>query len=139
MIFRVNFSEPISEVEIGELLHYAVFPGPGKVAKVLDWYKSGKCRHLYGYADQGALIGVAGFRACRPVIAIHHLAVRPQYRGRGIGRALIAAILMREKPAGLIAETDASSVGFYKKLGFVIADQSEPYPGVIRFTCVYPV
>jgi predicted GNAT superfamily acetyltransferase len=48
--------------------------------------------HVLGAFDEGRLVGFtlafAGFRAGRPYVHSHYLAVIPEYRDRGVGRAL---------------------------------------------------
>ncbi|QEH37452.1 putative acetyltransferase [Aquisphaera giovannonii] len=95
-------------------------------------------RHLFGprpYAETfvaevaGEVIGLAmafptfsTFRG-KPGLYLEDLYVRPQHRGRGIGKALLATLakLTRERGFGrlewAVLDWNAPSIGFYRSLG----------------------
>ncbi|MFB6119775.1 MAG: GNAT family N-acetyltransferase [Halobacteriaceae archaeon] len=69
----------------------------------------------------GALVAEDGF-----VVAI---AVRPNRRGQGVGRSLVAAAA--DRWGRLVAEFDESVRPFYEALGFDISPAGERYRGVL--------
>ena len=69
-------------------------------------------------------------------VTLEYIAVEASQHGRGVGRALVEALALRGRQ--IIAETDEDAVGFYRALGFQIADAPEDarWPGVPRYRCV---
>lgn len=80
--------------------------------------------------SEGRVVGIAscffGFStfAARPLLNIHDLAVLPEYRGRGIGRALLAAAEERAVARGCckvtleVLETNTGARRLYRESGF---------------------
>lgn len=129
-----------SQPEIKELLSYSVFPDPEAVDEAAESYQSGDSR-LFGYEEDGLLLGVIGFDVKEYELIIRHLAVLPENRGKGYGRGLILELLLevQPKPERVIAETDEEAVNFYRSIGFEVYSLGEKYPGVERFRCIYEV
>lgn len=77
------------------------------------------------------IVGYSSF-AARPLVNIHDLVVRPEFRGRGIGRALLAHIesdAREQGYCGLTLEVRGDNVAgqkLYASCGFVGSDQVEP-------------
>jgi len=67
--------------------------------------------------------GFSTFRA-RPLLNIHDLAVLPQYRGRGVGRALLAAAENQAQRRGCckltleVQDDNARARALYQRFGF---------------------
>ncbi len=67
--------------------------------------------------------GFSTFRA-RPLLNVHDLAVLPQYRGRGVGRALLAAAEERAQRRGCcrltleVQDDNALARALYERFGF---------------------
>ena len=84
---------------------------------------------LLAFAE-GAAVGLAncfyGFStfAARPLLNVHDLAVVPGFRGRGVGRALLAAVDERARARGCVKvtlevrEDNAQARGLYQAHGF---------------------
>jgi ribosomal protein S18 acetylase RimI-like enzyme len=78
----------------------------------------------------GAIVGAAVcFRAFstfagRPILNLHDVAVLPAHRGRGIGRALLAAVEQRARELGCckltleVADVNARARALYQSFGF---------------------
>jgi GNAT superfamily N-acetyltransferase len=68
-------------------------------------------------------LGLSTFQA-RPLINIHDLAVLPGHRGKGIGRALLAAVERRARQAGCckltleVQDCNLRARGLYESFGF---------------------
>ena len=68
-------------------------------------------------------IGLSTFQA-RPLLNIHDLAVIPQWRGKGIGRALLSAVEAQAISAGCckltleVQDTNGPARGLYERVGF---------------------
>ncbi len=105
-----------------ELLRDTIF-GPGATAEVLiaetDGQAAGFALFFHNYST---------FLA-RPGIYLEDLFVRQQFRGRGIGRALLAQIaqLARERKCGRVEwsvlDWNQPAIGFYQSLGAMPLDQ----------------
>jgi ribosomal protein S18 acetylase RimI-like enzyme len=84
-----------------------------------------------------AFEGVSTFRA-RPLLNIHDIAVAASHRGRGIGRALLAAseALARERGCCKLTlealEGNVGAIGLYRSVGFA-AYQLDPAMGRATF------
>ncbi|AWP26838.1 GCN5-related N-acetyltransferase [Paenibacillus vortex V453] len=126
--------------EVKELLEYSVFPDPEAVERAASSYQTGESR-LFGYEEDGLLVGVIGFDVEQDELTIRHIAVLPENRGKGYGRGMILELLLelQPKPDRVIAETDEETVDFYRNIGFEVYSQGEKYPGVERFRCIYEV
>jgi ribosomal protein S18 acetylase RimI-like enzyme len=67
--------------------------------------------------------GVSTFRA-RPLLNIHDLAVLPEYRGRGVGRALLAAVEEHARRKGCckltleVQDQNTRARALYQQVGF---------------------
>ena len=86
---------------------------------------------------EGAPIGIVRLDSPNQArCIITHIAVHPEWRGQGIGRALIEFIRDDLRFEQVEAETDSDAVGFYKSCGFDIEPLGEKYPGVQRYKCV---
>lgn len=104
---------------------------PVDVAERRTWWSA---RVSAGYpvlvaVDQQALVGFASFGDFRSwpgyrFTVEHSVHVRADYRGRGVGSALMVELLARARAAGkhmVVGGIDASNVaslGFHEKLGF---------------------
>ncbi|WP_409344431.1 GNAT family N-acetyltransferase [Paenibacillus sp. MBLB4367] len=134
----IDLKARLEEPAVQELLGLAIFPDPEKVQKAVDTYKHEDRAHLTGYENEGALVGLAGFRLDEAgVMEIKHIAVVPEERGKGYGRGIVLELLFQHNPAKIIAETDEEAVDFYRSIGFMIESLGEKYPGVERFACTY--
>jgi ribosomal protein S18 acetylase RimI-like enzyme len=130
-----------AKLEVRELLGYSVFPDPDQVEKAVSLYKAEGWSKLYGYVEEGLLVGIIGCDIQRDEVTIRHLAVLPENRGKGYGRGMILELLLQldPKPKRVIAETDDEAVDFYRNIGFEVHSLGEKYPGVERFRCIYEV
>lgn len=132
----VSLAERVEEAGVQELLAAAVgYPSPERLARVSARYREAGWR-LLGLERGGRLVGLIGLEVQPPDRAVvQHIAVVPQERGRGIGRALLSQAAAALAVRHLTAETDADAVGFYRRCGFAVASLGEVYPGVERFRC----
>lgn len=134
-----DISSRLDDLEVKELLAYAVFPDPERLDQAVEAYRKPNGLELYGYEEEGVLVGIIGVDASDDEMTIKHIAVTPENRGKDYGRGMILELLLQQKPARVIAETDEESVGFYRSIGFEIYSLGELYPGVERYRCVYEV
>jgi ribosomal protein S18 acetylase RimI-like enzyme len=133
--------EPISYInsEDSDLQHAIsdslYLPTIEKIKAVLDAYCNSGSEALFGYYENNKLKGIIGISK-GVTITIKHIGVIKKYRNRGIGRLLVQYLKNHYKKS-LIAETDASSVEFYEKLGFAIQECIKEYNGekVTRYRC----
>jgi ribosomal protein S18 acetylase RimI-like enzyme len=74
----------------------------------------------------GLCVGFVGFSTFkgRPLINIHDLAVLPEHRGKGVGRALLAAAEKHARSIGCcrltleVQDDNAPARGLYERFGF---------------------
>ena len=104
------------------------------VERLADEWASGRNRFdsagelLLGAFDMTTLVGVGGLNrdpyTTQPDVArLRHLYVRPAWRRRGIGAALVGALITRARDAGFICvrlrTSDERAARLYEKQGLV--------------------
>lgn len=126
----------IAEVDtepVRDLLDLAI--GPGRHDRLLtevNYYLTGPATVVGAY-DGDVLIGVLGFLIGEEQIVLRHIATQPSSRRRHIGKSMIEWLALQHPDRSIVAETDADSVGFYRRLDFSVTSLGEKYPGVERF------
>ncbi|MDX8342132.1 GNAT family N-acetyltransferase [Rossellomorea sp. YZS02] len=121
--------------EVRTLLSFAT--SEERVEGEYDLYIQSANRRLFGFTAGVDLIGCIGVEfldgnRCE----VKHIAVMPEYRGKGIGNRMVDYITNLSSCSCITAETDRDAVLFYKKIGFEILSLGEKYVGVDRFRCV---
>lgn len=98
--------------------------------------KHGKSRVFLAYeGDEPAglaicFIGFSSFKA-KPLVNVHDLAVAPQFRGRGIGKALLEAVAADARALGCgkvtleVRADNAKAIGLYRRVGFQSTQPAE--------------
>jgi amino-acid N-acetyltransferase len=83
--------------------------------------------------DGEAMVGCGGAEAYQVVALIRSIAVKPEYRGHGIGRRLVRQLLDRLASRGLrefyLLTTTAEA--YFKKRGFKTIDRDEVHPQLL--------
>ena len=103
-IEALSFSAPWSEASLGMLLDA---PNGGLAATV-----------------DGAVAGYIGFLGVLDELEVTNVATHPDYRRRGVGRALVAALLDYAKANGFrrvsleVRVSNAAAIALYESLGF---------------------
>ncbi|WP_025689867.1 GNAT family N-acetyltransferase [Paenibacillus zanthoxyli] len=126
---------------VEELLSYAVISDPGEVESARAEYRAETSLQLYGWEDEGLLVGLIGFEETEDgSIDIRHIAVLPENRGKGYARGMILELLTDRNPRYVIAETeDETAADFYRSLGFMVYSLGENGSGIELLRCVYEV
>lgn len=125
----------VAEVDtapVRDLLELTI--GPGRRDRLLtevDYYLTGPANLVGAYDD--VLVGILGFLVDEEQIVLRHIATQPSLRRRHIGKSMIEWLATRYPDRLIVAETDAGSVGFYRRLDFTVFSLGEKYPGVERF------
>ena len=109
-------------------------PTPKKVEQVLDSYRKPN-RYLIGCWQTNRIIGMIGLEIGGAAGVIKHIAVLPEHRLQGVGKALIKNAMDQFDLQTIHAETDDDSVEFYRKYGFTC----QPFEGHYgkRYKCGY--
>ncbi|MGG6311284.1 GNAT family N-acetyltransferase [Paenibacillus macerans] len=130
----------IDEPRIQELLEYAVIFDPDELAAAIRLYRTDDAYELYGYEVEGEVAGLIGYFAdASKVLEIVHLAVHPEERLKGYGRALVLLALTESEPESIVAVTDEEGTDFFRSIGFRITGFRDGITGEERFRCVYRV
>jgi len=108
---------PATAADVAEILHIEHESGGAS-----HWDEQDYARYECEVADTGS--GLAGFILFRQVadteFEILNVAVRPEFRGRGIGRELLQAQLTRCKGHWFleVRRSNSAARNLYKRLGF---------------------
>jgi len=85
--------------------------------KRMEEFRRREDLHLYGWIENDEILGTCGVEAHSDCVVIRGIAVDPNVRKRGIGKAMITAVQQKFKTT-VKAETDDGAVEFYRKCGF---------------------
>jgi ribosomal protein S18 acetylase RimI-like enzyme len=134
----IELKSKLDNSSVRELLSFCIgSPTPDKLEAICEQYRTDDARNLLGIEEHGYVIACIGFRIeCLYHAVINCIAVVPSHRHRGIGQALIKAVITQFQLQSLVAETDAEALDFYRQCGFEITSLGELYPGIERFHCV---
>jgi RimJ/RimL family protein N-acetyltransferase/ribosomal protein S18 acetylase RimI-like enzyme len=87
----------------------------------------------------GVPVGLVGYTVGDAQVTVLHVATVKSLRRNGIGAKLLAEVeVTTQHRLPLVAETDQTSVGFYRAIGFTVESLGEKYPGVQRFVVTRP-
>ena len=84
--------------------------------------------HMYGYHQNGKLIGVIGVQEVKDVILIRHAYTLSSYQNKGAGSSLIEYLLKKNQNSRFLVGTwkDATwAIQFYQKFGFILHTKEE--------------
>jgi len=145
-IIQADLSRPDHQnAVVGMIASYAADPmgnGAPLPADVLERLIAGLQNHpttliLLAYVD-GEPVGIAacfvGFSTfyARPLVNIHDLAIRPEFRGRGVGRQLLEAVAEHARLLGCckvtleVHEGNLNAKRMYEAAGFAPGSAREP-------------
>jgi ribosomal-protein-alanine N-acetyltransferase len=86
-----------------------------------------------GYKDETLVAGYCFFWLLGPEIHLLNLAVRPEYRRRGLARSLLANMIAVGRRAGVgevfleVRHTNQPALSLYQSLGFTLAGRRPDY------------
>ncbi|MGL1894195.1 MAG: GNAT family N-acetyltransferase [Spirochaetaceae bacterium] len=130
MLFEINRTTDA----VKELISLCIgYPTDEKVENKLNIYLNSEEHRLYRNADFSGIIGIR--HKCDDVIEITSIAVSTDKRKQYLGKNLIDDLIKMENCKSIFAETDNSTVGFYRKYGFSFENLGENYPGFVRYLC----
>ena len=114
-------------------------PDPAVVRETLAEALDRADKAVYACRADGRLVAAAVVRRTGDGTAeLEGIAVRREFRRRGVGRALIRAVWKAEALSGLAAETDDDAVGFYRRCGFAVEPFTRRFPDgtAVRYRCL---
>jgi ribosomal protein S18 acetylase RimI-like enzyme len=124
--------------EVKRLISECMWADEERVNNEFKKYLEVESRELLGSFYKDELVGLIGvIHESIGVVELKHIAIKSNYRGKGIGRKMIHEYVKAKNIVTMKAETDKDAVGFYKKLGFSITSLGEKYPRVERFECIF--
>jgi predicted GNAT family N-acyltransferase len=117
--FTINQSEPVFQARN---IRYLVFVEEQQVPEALEYDEFESESQHYLLFLKGKPVATCRWRHTPKGIKLERFAVLPEYRGKGLGEALVKHVLIEvlteNKPIYLHAQERV--VGFYEKLGFEI-------------------
>ena len=111
-------------------LEQLCFSEPWSAQGILDEAERG-C-FIAAYAD-GVFAGYAGMTAVLDERDVCNVAVSPDFRGMGIGKALVGALIDDAKKTGAsvvmleVRKSNASAIALYEKAGFELVGQRKNF------------
>lgn len=124
--------------QVKELLACSMWPDEEKIVQELNTYLEDESRILLGEFIDHTLVGLMGIiQISHEKVILKHIAVKEEYRNKGIGKKMIQAYIKTQKVNIVEAETDVEAVDFYRRIGFQVTSLGEKYKGVERFKCQY--
>ena len=130
-----DIKSKLKNPEVKRIMMGCVYNNCPHVADMkLEEYASQTNHSMYGWVENDEIVGICGFRVYHTNrVDIMHIAVDTNTRRRGIGRAMLSALLdLFCLPLKL--ETDDDAVDFYRKCGFETT--AFQIGGVRRWICV---
>ena len=114
---------PADRDTVGALLRDLELPTDG----VTDWLD----RFWVG-EHEGAIVGVAGMERYGDAGLLRSVAVAPEWRGSGIGRALVDRVLEEGRAAGVqeVFLLTTTAERYFPRLGFACVDRARVPAGV---------
>jgi len=104
-----------------------------RAVKRAQAYRENTAQYVYGWIEDGVVLGVCAFHIQPDKMIINGMAVAEHSRKNGIGRAMVTELQM--KYSSLEAETDDDAVGFYRKCGFIVSELPKVHDNC-RWRCV---
>jgi len=135
-----NIKGHLDAPDIIKLMSLSVYEcSPGRAALRAQSHKENEAQQLYGWVENGDILGAVGVIIHQDKIEITNISVVENARKRGIGRSMIAA-LQEMYGVAIEAETDDDAVGFYRNCGFGAVAVDKQYGNEIirRWTCILP-
>jgi ribosomal-protein-alanine acetyltransferase len=86
--------------------------------------------HYLAAREDGALVGYGGLVRMGTEAEVHTLAVDPAYQGRGVGRALLGALLEHAHGATVFLEVrtdNETAIALYRSAGFTVIGTRRGY------------
>ena len=132
-----NVKSQLLNEQIYTLLAPSVYnPTTEKLQKRAQKYFDCNSTNAYAFLQDGEYVGIVAFDVKENIATINDIAVRTDFRGRGIGSNLVRFIFEQFKVNIIIAETDDDAVMFYKKFGFEISETESEFDSK-RYICVF--
>ena len=132
-----NVKSQLLNEQIYTLLAPSVFnPTTEKLQKRAQKYFDCNGTNVYAFIQDGEYVGIVAFDVKENIATINDIAVKTDFRGRGIGSKLVGFIFEQFTVNKIIAETDDDAVGFYKKFGFEISETESEFDSK-RYICVF--
>lgn len=128
-----NFDEVLAKQHSERIINkYRTENSPENLANQLQW------KTMYVADQNGEIVGTGAFANMGvvgyPKHTVSNLFVAPEKHNQGIGRAIFEQLLSDAKRSGgsdLHAKATAGSVGFFLKIGFVVAsEQPDAYDDI---------
>ncbi|MGQ0717034.1 MAG: ribosomal protein S18-alanine N-acetyltransferase [Pseudonocardiales bacterium] len=123
---------PMTAADVGRCteLEQLLFDGddPWSPEAFLEALTAG--HHYFAAREDGSLIGYAGLASLGGEAEIHTLAVDPAHQGRGIGRALLRAMLDHAAGATVFLEVrtdNEAAIQLYRSEGFAVIGTRRGY------------
>lgn len=127
----------LCDKSVYSLLASSVFnPTPERLLSRAEKYQADDKTTVFAYSESGEYKGIIVFNIKEQTAEILDIAVKSEYKGKGIGSMLIDYIFSKFAVSKITAETDDDAIGFYKKYGFTVSDTKLNHD-TKRYVCEY--
>jgi GNAT superfamily N-acetyltransferase len=139
------YTDPVSGVEIrpwpasrdaeaAAILADATGAGSATAAQeAIDAARAESGNRVFGGLREGQLVGAYTIHRDGMANRIGVIAVGPEHRREGFGKALLMDALRRSGRRPLVAETDGEGLPFYKACGFKLVGRRKQPDGTFRY------
>jgi amino-acid N-acetyltransferase len=116
--FEVNPAHPADLAAIERLLVARALPTEGVQAHLSDFLVAG---------EGGSLLGCAGVERYGPIGLLRSVAVAASFAGRGLGHALVEAVIARAANLGVVTLylLTTTARGYFSRMGFEVIRRDE--------------
>ena len=129
MILRRVKTEDVPKIAELEII---CFPVPWSAAMIKAELANPFAYYIAAVED-GVIIGYGGMRVMFETADITNVACAPEYRRRGVGRAIMEEMICRAKELGVeiltleVRESNSPAQALYRKLGFEVVGRRKGY------------
>jgi ribosomal protein S18 acetylase RimI-like enzyme len=129
-------SQALTHKVVMLIAHCLADTHPETLRTVADYYDHKEALFLKGFLEEDDLVGIVGYAYKAPrKILMTHLAVDPEFRGRGVATRMLRELVEAESIKWIGAESTASAVPFYQKLNFDCILKTSRDDGENHFSC----
>jgi len=120
----------------GEIRHKVFVIGQGVSEEIEQDGLDSSCSHLLAFQD-GQPVAAMRMRETREGVKFERIAVLKEFRGRGLGRAMVSHALELFKGCKVYLHSQDHAVQFYEAVGFMATQERTVEADIAHVTMIY--